>query len=233
MDFSIEFDTNFHMECLKRQHFADPQDKEAEIMAREFGLIRDERKPIVFLDMDGVSCDFVKGALNALGHDYESNLKHWPKDTYSVATVTGRTEEQMWSVLDALGKHFWIELEEYPWFREMYDRLSEFATVIFLSVPAWNPDSHKGKMRWIQDRFGPSFGNYILTRHKSLCAGPGRVLVDDSPHHCREFQKGKGGAVLVAQPWNQMDREGLSWCSPSVGGIVQKVKAQLKVCAPV
>jgi len=24
-----------------------------------------------------------------------------------------------------------------------------------------------------------------------------------------------------------------SWCSPSVDGIVQKVKAQLKVCAPV
>lgn len=188
----------------------------------------DSQKKIVYLDMDGVACNFVKAALQASGHDYESSLKHWPTGVYSVATVAGRTEEQLWSVLDALGKHFWIELDEYPHFEAMHRMLTELYDVHFLSTPAWSPDSVEGKLAWLQARYGKDFRNYVFTSNKYLCAGPGRVLVDDSPHHCREFLKQGGGAVLIEQPWNRHERDGLRTVGLDESMIVAQVAIEMR-----
>jgi hypothetical protein len=157
--------------------------------------------PVIYLDMDGVCCDFVSAALKVHG----SPLKPEDITKWNMEEVMGITLDEFWAPIETAGPPFWRGLKEYPWFEELYRICRCYAKeVVFLSSPDRSPAAAMGKMQWLMDRFGPCFRDYILTPRKDLVSSPFGLLIDDSEKYCQMWAKdGEGGPfVLVPQPWN-------------------------------
>lgn len=158
----------------------------------------------IFLDMDGVCCNFVKGACEAMYADYDKILETWPAGEYDVTKVLKCTAKEMWVAIDAGGKSFWQDLEEYSWFRDLYNMLMDVAPVYFLTSPADDPYCAAGKLAWLQNRLGRKFKGYVLTCNKHLLSRENTLLIDDSSVQCERFSNGGPGiSILFPQPWNE------------------------------
>lgn len=158
---------------------------------------------IIYLDLDGVCCDFHSAAIRANGCNPEVILPNWPKGEYGICGVLGVPEETFWHEIGNWGSRFWSDLEEYPWFQDLYNALQEYGDVIFLTSPSWDAYSLLGKKRWFESRFGRAFRDFVVTNRKPLLSRPGSVLIDDSPSQVADFAAGPGGyAILFPQPWN-------------------------------
>lgn len=160
----------------------------------------DDRPWTIFLDMDGVCADFVKGALKAHGRLdlYGAPGVAWLPDSI------GMSEDEFWQPINVLGSEFWRVLEAYPWFRVLYAGLSNLAHVVFLSKPSRGASSATGKLLWLQDRFGQGFRDYIFTpRKRYLSRWPRAILVDDQD---KNFEAWEGAKIRFPQPWNAAAR---------------------------
>ena len=162
-------------------------------------------EPVIYLDLDGVCTDFISAGAVAIGQDPAQVLARWARDfkgEFRVHVVMGTERGEFWQALDDAGEVFWVELEEYPWFKELYDALSNLAPVIFLSSATRAPSCLSGKLKWLQARFGRKFRDYIFTAHKQQLASPSALLVDDYERNVEGFLGAGGSAVLFPQPWN-------------------------------
>lgn len=157
-------------------------------------------KPTIYLDMDGTCCDFNKAALEIF--DRKDLITDWPKDEYSVSKVLGISNKEFWEVISKKKDNFWSELEEFPWFKDMYKELSKLGEVYFCTSPARDPNCVKGKLMWLQERLGEDFEKYIFIKDKFLLARPDNFLVDDFEKQCEDFSKSGGNVILFPQPWN-------------------------------
>jgi 5'(3')-deoxyribonucleotidase len=162
-----------------------------------------KKKWIIFLDMDGVCVDWHKAAIAAVGRDYEKTMAEWPKGGDDAAEVFGMDAVSFYAALETRGAKHWIEMEEYPGFREFYESLTRLGDVMFLSTPTQDPQCLSGKVKWLQDRFGEDYTEFVFTPKKELLAGPRTILIDDSEEKIQKF--GPNG-ILFPQRWN-MGRE--------------------------
>lgn len=154
----------------------------------------------IFLDMDGVCCNFVRAALAAHGR---SDLEGDPKVTWLPDSI-GMGEEQFWQTINAAGVDFWRYMDPYPWFEALYPKLRGFGDVVFLSKPSRGADSATGKLQWLQDRFGPEFRDYIFTpRKRFVSRWPRAILVDDQD---KNLETWAGAKIRFPQPWNAAAR---------------------------
>ncbi|MEX0887786.1 MAG: hypothetical protein WD940_01765 [Patescibacteria group bacterium] len=183
----------------------------------------------IYLDMDGVTTNFVRGVALVFGRDYDQLIGEWPKGYEFVHVPLGLpSEKYLWNAINPLGERFWIGLEEYQHFRSMYERLTELGDVVFLTKPSNHPTSVSGKLYWLQQRFGLSFRNYIFTKRKELVAQPGTILIDDSPGNCVKFAEKGGEVCLFPQPWN----DGASLLLPNesiLEYVIRRVKSTLPI----
>ncbi len=155
--------------------------------------------------MDGVCTDFVKSCINAHNLNLESTLLNWKKNypgEFRAYKVLGITNSLFWKKIDEQGEDFWVNLDEYPWFWDLYSTLKSIGEVIFLTTPSSNPCSLSGKLKWLQKRFGSNFKDYILTPHKHLLAGKNSFLIDDYPVNIEKFTAHGGKGILFPQYWN-------------------------------
>jgi 5'(3')-deoxyribonucleotidase len=116
----------------------------------------------VFLDMDGVICDFI-GDVRKVHPDMED----WAPD------------EKLWPAVCAI-PNFWENMSWMPDGKELWNYLKKFE-VIILSAPTRNDlRSPSGKLKWIHDNLGFDT-NFIFTRtgKKKLLARPDSILIDD------------------------------------------------------
>ena len=157
-------------------------------------------KPLIYLDMDGVCCDFVKASLEVIGR--KDLINNWPKGIVYIEDYLEMSHEQFWKKIDKIGYPFWSSLEETPWFKELYSELNKLGDVYFCTSPTRNPDCVKGKLMWLQDRFGERINNYIFIKDKFLLARKNDFLIDDFDSQCNDFVKHGGNAILFPQPWN-------------------------------
>jgi hypothetical protein len=171
----------------------------------------------IFLDMDGVCADFVKGALAA----------HGRLDLYGAPDVTwlpdsiGMSEDDFWPTINALGAAFWRALEPYPWFAALHEGLADLGHVVFLSKPSRGADSATGKLQWLQDRFGPEFRDYIFTpRKRYLSRWPRAILVDDQDKNLEAWDGAP--SILFPQLWNAAAR------MPDPARIVDEILAEVR-----
>lgn len=160
-------------------------------------------KPTILLDMDGVSTNFLKGVLHAHGRDYTSTIREWPKGEYNIHKVLNIEMAELWAKIDEQGTSFWEELEQYEWFDKLYEELKKRGNVYFCSSPSLDSSVLPGKLKWIQQRMGYNFRNYVFTNQKQLLANNRTILIDDSPQMCERFHKFGGNVVLFPQPWNR------------------------------
>jgi len=159
----------------------------------------------ILLDMDGVLCNFVRECCKILNIDEQKVLQNWPVNQYDVEPVFGVTTEELWGAINAKGKDFWANLEEYNWSKQLYNECQKYGDVYFLTIPSNDPQSLVGKVEWIKKFTGnPLAKNYLIGSPKFLCAKPDNVLIDDSDKNCDGFITAKGTAILFPQPWNKL-----------------------------
>jgi len=130
-----------------------------------------DTRPKLFLDMDGVLCDFVTAAERVM---VERNL-----DRAEVAREYG----------------FYLGLAPLPGAIEAVGELDKVFNIYILTTPKWsNPSSFMEKRMWIERHlYNPGFKKLILTHNKGLFSG--RALVDDNP--TRNNQNAFGGELIV------------------------------------
>jgi 5'(3')-deoxyribonucleotidase len=154
-------------------------------------------QPHIYLDMDGVMVDWVGEVLRT----FDSDLKEEDIDTWKIEDKLGISEDFMWS---RLWSRFWWEgLAPYPWATPLFEMLTAYGQVTYLTSPGKCPSAASGKLAWIQQRHGPGFTDWIFTNHKEHVSGPGRILIDDSEKFCEAWEKAGGYAILVPQYWNR------------------------------
>jgi 5'(3')-deoxyribonucleotidase len=163
-------------------------------------------EPIIYLDMDGVCCDFVGSAVKIHGLNRDEIMATWAADypgEFYPYRVLDMPRDHFWEKVSEKSEEFWVELEEYEWFTHLYESLESMAKVVFLSSPTRSPFSLSGKLHWLQARFGREFREFILTPQKHLLAKPHAILIDDFDWNVNSFKEHGGGAVLFPQIWNE------------------------------
>lgn len=160
---------------------------------------------VVYLDMDGVLCDFVSATCRVHSVNPKDAYEDWPKGVYELEKVFGLTIQEFWSKIDNEGTWFWENLSCYPWMREMVHVASRVtkSDPILLTSPSLSVGSVTGKLLWIKRRFGDFHQHYAITPKKRLLARPGALLIDDCEKNINEWKDAGGQAILFPQPWNR------------------------------
>lgn len=165
----------------------------------------------IFLDMDGVLTDFVGAALKLHGIDMKWRTD-WPPGVRDIVKAINldrkrrdepeMTQDDFWGRINDTGADWWESIPAYEGAVDLYQALVKDAPVTILTSPSLDAGGASGKVRWLQNRFGTGFRDYVLTHMKQHCAGPGKVLIDDFEKQCNAFCDDGGMAVLYPRPWN-------------------------------
>lgn len=157
----------------------------------------------IYVDMDGVCCNWKLEALSLI-YDRSKAIKeyyNWPVGKSNDALKS----DEFWRRLANQGSVWWEKLPELSHYKLMMQLFKSYGEVFYLtSIPYGQAgvNAATGKVIWLQQREGIGFRNFILTRHKYLCAKPDTVLVDDTIFQCEEFFQHGGNTILFPQPWN-------------------------------
>jgi 5'(3')-deoxyribonucleotidase len=153
----------------------------------------------ILLDMDGVIADFVSASLEVakipLTHD-EVNMWDYYKPYM--------TEKEFWTSIDT-EPEFWRNIKPYPWAKRIVELCRSIAPTYFCSSPSQHHVSASDKILWLRTHgfMEHDKNDYLLTSHKWMAAGPGRILIDDSTHNVDSFNARGGLGLTFPQPWNE------------------------------
>lgn len=152
----------------------------------------------ILLDMDGVLAQFAESA-NKLFPEPLAEITEW-----DMCNQLGISHDEFWERIEQEGEDFWANLPDYPWAEELWGTLRDTAPVILSSSPSRCPKCCSGKRRWIINRFGANYKNYMLGSQKWMLAKPDRVLIDDNENNISAFRKHGGEGILFPQIWNSL-----------------------------
>jgi 5'(3')-deoxyribonucleotidase len=155
---------------------------------------------IIFVDMDGVLVDFMRGVHEFYNLPYDPYP--YPLGEWDFVKHTGMSDPEFWCGLTAT---FWANLH---WTQDgmrilkIIEDIFPRENICLLSSPTLESSSAAGKMEWIK-RFLPEYRRRIfIGTPKHLCASHRTCLVDDADHNINAFTKAGGFAVRVPRPWN-------------------------------
>jgi len=155
----------------------------------------------IFVDLDGVLCDWVGGVLDLFGKNISTF--DWPRGEYRVWKALGlKNEDELWEPIDRHGSTFWATLDPYPWRDDLWEAAEAIGNACILSSPSYDPGSASGKTEWLQEWKGERFRKYALTPAKTMFAGPDSVLIDDSDEKIKAFARAGGRGILFPREWN-------------------------------
>jgi len=181
----------------------------------------------VFLDMDGVIVDFLKGLHKSLDAPYSYKDYLYEKGKWNMLTdirgfndIPVTFEQYNGCCTDV----FWRNLE---WIHDGHFILNAVTekfganNIYLLTTPMPNLGSWTGKARWVNKNL-PYYSKRLIisTASKSLLAGSDTLLIDDKDENVDEFRAAGGRAILVPRPWNKLN----SWADVSL----QQVKQNLE-----
>lgn len=189
-----------------------------------------EKRKQFLLDMDGVLSDFISGALKELNKEYHRDItiEQYAKDFGQWGTYDyyGITVEQFWKPI-VNNKSFWINIQPYPWYRELYDDLKEVGDVTILTHPyPGDKECIRQKLEWLKLYLGLDSDDVLFGSRKYLLAGNG-LLIDDYYKNVNSFIDAGGEAVLVPSNWNTVDisyNKVLSTIMSHEHGVTDRVK---------
>jgi 5'(3')-deoxyribonucleotidase len=154
---------------------------------------------MIFLDMDGVLCDFISAAFAVHGSKYDP--KSYPSGEFDCEKILGCSKAEFWQKIDFCGESFWENLEPYDYTIRLVNELQQLGNVVIATSPSRSPYSYSGKRRWLQ-KMGLSHLDSMFGSKKWLMAGSGRILIDDAIHNTEAWEQHGGASILVPQPWN-------------------------------
>jgi hypothetical protein len=156
----------------------------------------------VYLDMDGVMCDFVAAFLRLHGREELYGKLAVPE----LHVALDMPFAAAWSPMLDVGARWWADLAPLPWVNELYRFAADIGTVTVLTSPLWlwSPNhieamaacSH-GKLWWLNRNYPGDIRAHVFTERKAALARPGALLIDDRPDMYKDDFQAKGGEVLV------------------------------------
>lgn len=178
-----------------------------------------DRKLRIYLDLDGVLCDFVSAAYRAHGREYQGETLDW-----DFFRQWGLNASQFWRAIDNEGEPFWAGLQPYPWAYDLRDLVASYDQEYRVATsPSEHPSSAAGKVAWIRNHLpGVTGKRRHLTAAKADLAKAGRVLIDDSKANCAEWCAAGGRAILFPAPHNGL--------YATTSDVVAYVRAELQAC---
>jgi len=159
---------------------------------------------LIYLDMDGVLCDFISDALDR--HDAGHVAASWPPGVWSLEHVLHLSADEVWKPLRDIA--FWQYLDAYDHAHALVQTCRLIAPTKIVTTPGPFGHSAHGKMAWLDRELGRRYGqdhwtDYHFTHAKAELATPNRILIDDSDRNCDEFRAAGGRAILFPRPWNR------------------------------
>jgi hypothetical protein len=167
--------------------------------------------PVIYLDMDEVLVDFVRGLHSWLGLPYSLDKYPYPPGKYAILDDIASQSGGMCTVQDILeacaSEVFW---ETLPMTTEGLDIYWEAIksvgsnNVCVLTKPFKNPGCLAGKMSWIRNNLPLEVHVVMCTGDKGWLSAPDRLLVDDCDANIAQFVAKGGKGFLVPRPWNSL-----------------------------
>lgn len=155
---------------------------------------------IIYLDMDGVLCDFVTAALRLHGREYDESA--WPKGVYEMRDAIGIDDTEFWRPINEVGADWWAKLPVFQWAQELVEMCESLGEVGIATSPNRDGASAAGKTAWMWQHFPRLARRMMIGPRKEWLARPDAILVDDSDEKCVKFRKAGGMAIVFPQPWN-------------------------------
>ena len=155
----------------------------------------------VFLDLDGVLVDFIRGVCEAFGrNDPSTNWCFWENwEGVTTKDVDKKCDVFFWESL--YWTHDGREIEQ-----AVRHKFSE-QNIYPLTTPMPNPGSGTGKLEWIKRCIPWAYNRTIISSPgapKSLLATHDTLLIDDKDENIAEFVAAGGRGILVPRPWNEL-----------------------------
>lgn len=171
----------------------------------------------IFIDMDGVLCDFVKSALARHGR-----MDKYPVQQFDMAAELGISDAKFWKPL--VGHEFWRDIEPYEWLDDILNLARAFSggNITLATSPCSDPFSASGKIEWIKRHAKSMSRSFLIGPGKHHMAKNGAVLIDDNEGNCDKFIDHGGDAILFPQPWNRHRK--------LCGDRIEYVKCRLEQC---
>lgn len=156
------------------------------------------------LDMDGVLCDFLSGALKALNKEYGKNVTLFDYATnfgkWETYDFYGISEIEFWRAIHN-DPVFWYNLEPIPWAKLLLIELQKLGDVTIVTTPSLDPNCASQKLQWLDKYLGIRSSQVFVGSRKHLMAGNG-ILIDDYSNNIEAFKGAGGEAILVPSVWN-------------------------------
>lgn len=152
-----------------------------------------DNRPIleVFVDMDGVVCDWYNDACQLMGVDPD-DVK-WEGDEEALRQLVD--SEDLYDAINDGFDYFFSDMTPYDHTAELMD-LTEKADGIILTAPMRHcPGCYSGKVEWLNN-YWPDTDRFIITKRKEACAKPTALLIDDRPSNCEAFVAAGGNAIV-------------------------------------
>lgn len=158
----------------------------------------------IFVDMDGVLCDFVSAAMKLYGQTFDPN--NWPPGEWETATVLGlANQDELWEKINAGGSQWWYGLHAYPWANDLIAACRHHCQNVSILTKGKVSESFQGKHQWVQsDLRNPPPVIMVSHHEKHLCAGPRRILIDDSDKNIELWRNAGGIGILFPRVWNAL-----------------------------
>lgn len=161
-----------------------------------------------FIDMDGVLCDFVSGALAAHGVEITDEIRNslTAHDLYGPDQsphVPWKDASSFWGPIAAQKSLFWRSINSLHSMEDIYALFKQLPIerTFILTSPSRNEGCRLGKLQWIADMgieasviFEKKKWNYVRSEND--------ILLDDNHINIKRWRAAGGTAMCYKQPWN-------------------------------
>jgi 5'(3')-deoxyribonucleotidase len=167
----------------------------------------------VFIDLDGVLCDWLQACCTLCGIDPEvEEVRPYLKKGMFIDDLLG---VWMWEDIRKAGIGWWANIPIMPWSNKLVESMKKLGTVCFLTSPGKTSPGEvenresiasaacAGKIQW-QNKHFPDIP-IILAHAKHLVASPSSILIDDSKKKIEKFREYGGKAFLWPNIYNFID----------------------------
>ena len=146
----------------------------------------------IYLDMDGVLADFIGGTLwrhNKEAKDAD-NITEW-----NYYKSWGLTTKEFWD--KCRGYDFWYGLDVFPWAKELVAAAKKAdPDYMVCTQPSLDNQCIQAKLDWLDVHLDIPMKKVALMQNKWLLAKEGRLLIDDNPTYCANWER-EGGEAWV------------------------------------
>lgn len=139
-----------------------------------------KQKYKIYVDMDGVLTDFIKGYHELTGIDISGSFHDDPK---------------FWEPINREGYRFWINLDWTKDGKKLWNYIEKYNPEI-LSAPSRENDSRVGKHDWVKRELPNTHLILRTAEHKIEFATPHSILIDDLSKNIENWTKAGGIGIL-------------------------------------